>query len=398
MAAFETGVLDEYAVVYFGNDWFAENRTSSHHIARRLAQRLPLLYVDSPGLRAPAPTARDLRRLVRKLRETMRGPRRLGEHFWHCTVPQIPLRKLPLAAALNRGFGAFALRRVIRRLGFRRLLLWFTVPHPWFLADRLGADYVVYYCTDDYAAHPGVDREAVAEMDQRLTRRADQVFVASLPLLAAKQELNPSVRFSPHGVDVDLFARPSDPATPIPGEAAGLPHPVIGFFGVVGAWVDLDLLAFLGASRPRWTFLMVGRVAVNVDRLRSLGNFMFPGPQPYESLPGWAKVFDVAIIPYLQNPQVMSANPLKLREYLATGKPIVSVSTPEVDRFAPLVQVARNYEDFLAKIELALTQDSETDRRARQSSVAGMSWEARVSEVLQIVAANLVARRARRSG
>ncbi len=395
MAGLETGVLDGYAVVYFGNDWFAENRTSSHHIARRLAQRLPLLYVDSPGLRPPAPTARDFKRLVRKLRETVRGPRRLGEQFWHCTIPQIPLRKLPLAGAINRSFGAFTLRRIIRRLGFRRLLLWFLVPHPGFLADRLSADYVVYYCIDDYASHPGVDRDTVRQMDQQLTRRADQVFVASLPLLEAKRVLNPSARLSPHGVDVDLFARASDPATPVPAETAGLRHPVIGFFGVVGAWVDLELLAFLGAARPQWTFLMVGRVAADVSRLRSLGNFVFPGPQPYESLPGWARVFDVAIIPYLRTPQVMSANPLKLREYLATGKPIVSVSTPEVDRFAHLVQIAHSYEDFLAGIELALTQDSEADRLARQSSVAGMSWEARVNEVLQIVAANLAARQPR---
>ena len=87
--------LGERGIVYFGNDWFAENRTSSHHIATRLARRAPLLYVSSPGLRAPQASGRDLGRMLRKLRASLRAPSEVAPGLWHCTVPQLPFRRIP---------------------------------------------------------------------------------------------------------------------------------------------------------------------------------------------------------------------------------------------------------------------------------------------------------------
>jgi glycosyltransferase involved in cell wall biosynthesis len=388
----DPSLLDSYSVIYFGNDWLAENRTSSHHVASRLAQRLPLLYVDCPGLRPPAATARDLRRLMRKIAETLRGLRLIEPQMWHCTLPQIPFRRSAVLQAVNRGLATLLLRRWIRKLGWRRFISWFVVPHPGFLARRLGEDYVVYYCTDDYSALPGVDRRAVARMDEDLTRRADQVFAVSLQLLACKRALGASVAYAPHGVDFELFAAASDPATLPAPPAAGLPHPIVGYFGVVGEWLDMELLLFLAKSRPQWTFLFVGRAAADVTALRALPNVVLAGPQPYASLPRWAKVFDVAILPYLRNQQVLNANPLKLREYLATGKPVVSVSTPETDRFAHCIWIARSKEEFLACLEAALHEDDPSRGKARQQAVAGQSWEARVAETLAVVQQGLAQR------
>ncbi|MDW8130299.1 MAG: glycosyltransferase [Bryobacterales bacterium] len=377
--------LDSYSIVYFGNDWKAENRTSSHHVARRLAERLPVLYVDCPGLRPPSATTRDVGRLVRKIAEAARGPQPVGPQMWHCTLPQVPFRRLPAFRGLNRRLGPFLLRKWIRQLGWRRLISWFVVPHPGFLAGSLGEDYVVYYCTDDYSALPGVDRTVVARMDEELSRRADQIFAVSEHLLEMKRGVNPSTAYAPHGVDFELFARASDPATPSPETAARLPRPVIGYFGVLGAWIALDLLVYLACSRPHWSFLIVGRVAVDVSDLARLPNLYFVGPQAYESLPQWARAFDVAILPYLHTEQVLAANPLKLKEYLATGKPVVSVWTPEVERFAHYVRIARDREEFLRQIEAALREDTPELARARQAVVAGMTWEARVAECLAVV-------------
>src|SRR5215468_9473598 len=107
--------LQDYAVVYFGNDWFAENRTSSHHIARRLAKLVPVLYVETPGIRAPQATGRDLRKIARKLRTTLEPPRKIDEQFYLATTPQIPFRKLPLVHALNQSLGVYLTRRAMRR-------------------------------------------------------------------------------------------------------------------------------------------------------------------------------------------------------------------------------------------------------------------------------------------
>jgi glycosyltransferase involved in cell wall biosynthesis len=378
-------LLDSYAIIYFGNDWKAENRTSSHHVAARLAQRVPLVYVDCPGMRAPVLTGRDLRRSLRKILETARGPRQIASQMWHCTLPQIPFRRNRAVTAMNRLLARSLLIRWLRRLRWTRLISWFVVPHPGFLARQLGEDYVVYYCTDDYSLLPGVDRAVIARLDEELTRCADQVFAVSSPLVASKSALNPATAYAPHGVDFELFAAASAPTTQPPPEVSHLPHPIIGYFGVVDGKLDIELLAHLAQARPQWTFLFVGRTTPEAAPLQRFANIFWAGPQPYQSMPRWASVFDVAIMPYLCNPQIYCANPLKLREYLATGKPVVSVPTPEVEAFKDLVRLARTPEEFLTQIECALQSDTSAARQARQAAVAGMSWDARVAEVLAIV-------------
>ena len=372
-------------IVYFGNDWFAENRTSSHHIATRLAERHPLLYVESPGLRAPKATARDARKLWNKLRCAASLPTPVHRQMWRMTLPQVPFRTLPGVRALNRRIGRMLVKRALRHLGFEQPLLWFAVPHTAALAGQLDERFLVYYCIDDYASLPDVDRSEIRRMDETLARAAGQVFVASRPLLEAKQWLNPHTAYSPHGVDVELFQQALDPALPLPEGAQHLRHPVIGFFGLLEAWTDLELIAYLARARPDWTFLLIGRAAVDVSELQSLPNVILPGAQPHEMLPRWAKAFDVAIVPLRQNEQVRNSNPLKLREYLAAGKPVVSVWTPEVERFAECIEIARSPEEFLARIEDALRTESEEKRDARRNAVAGMTWEARVGEALGIV-------------
>lgn len=377
--------LGQFDIVYFGNDWSAENRTSSHHIAEGLAARAPVLYIDSPGLRAPKANGRDLRKLCRKLISAVRRPQQVGDRMWRMSVPQIPFRRLPFVGRLNVTLGKFLVKRALRHLRFTQTISWFAVPHPGFLANAFGESAVVYYCIDDYAALPDVDARAVAEMDAYLTSRADQVFVASAKMLEAKRPQKPSTVLAPHGVDVALFRTASDPSLPIAPEAQGLQRPVIGFYGLIEEWIDLDLIADLARQRPEWTFLMIGRLAVDATRLKALPNVIFTGPQPYRTLPNWAKAFDVAIVPYRLTRQVVNSAPLKLREYLATGVPVVAVPAPEIERHADLVRLARGPDEFIREIESALRNDTYADRARRIAAMSAMTWDARIAEVIAIV-------------
>jgi glycosyltransferase involved in cell wall biosynthesis len=377
--------LRDYSVVYFGNDWFAENRTSSHHIARRLGKLVPVLYIETPGSRGPQTSVRDVRKLWRKLARALAPPQKVGEKFYVATIPQIPFRQLPLIDRLNRWLGAFLARRAMRQLGFGPRISWFVVPHPGPLAKQLGETLTVYYCIDDYASYPGMDPVAIQTLDDNLTRRADVVFVAPRALLEPKRRLNPNIHFSPHGVDFEMFSQASDPATELAEEARGLPHPVIGYFGTVGEFVDFDLLAYLAGSRPAWTFLLVGLIAADVSRFRRYPNVVFAGPRPYETLPRWAKAFDVAIYAHQVNRQTRHSNPLKLREYLATGKPVVSVVTPETATFSEGVYLAGTPEAYLAAIERALREDNPELCRKRMAAVRDMSWDARFQETIAVV-------------
>jgi len=271
-----------------------------------------------------------------------------------------------------------------------------VIPHMEPIVGRLGERLSLYYCTDDYASLPNVDAKAVRAMDEGLTRRADLVFVTSDALFESRRLLNPRIYVSPHGVDVDHFARAQDEQLPIPADVAGLPGPVIGFFGLIGLQIDLDLIDYLAEKRPSWTFLLIGRVAVPAEQVPRRSNVHMVGKRPYQDLPAYGKRFDAAIIPYRPSQFAHYANPLKLREYLAMGKPIVAVSTPEIDKFADVVEIAHSREEFLAKLDAVLARPSSPDElRRRMDRVEPLSWEARRREILGVVEDLLATRRDR---
>jgi len=375
----------QFGVVYFGNSWYAENRTSSHHVANRLARLTPVLYVDSPGMRAPTMNGRDFRRIWQTLLNTFSRPRPLAHNLWHCTVAQLPMRRLPGVEALNRIFGKWAVKRAMRHIGLKRPVAWFVVPHPGFLTGRLGESLCVYYCTDDYAAHPGVDSVRIAASDDALTRSADLVFVVPPALLESKRRQNPSATFAPHGVDADHFALARESSTPLPESLPSLRKPVVGYIGSLHAWIDFGLIAWLASQRPQWDFLLVGHAHTEVDALRELSNVHLVGAQPYEDLPRWAKVFDAAIIPYRDNRQITNANPLKLREYLAAGLPVVSTRNPEIESFSHLVHIHDDREGFLASLDAVVATPVDEDAGRRMAAVASQTWDRRVDNVVEQV-------------
>jgi glycosyltransferase involved in cell wall biosynthesis len=377
---------DVPTILYFGNDWAAENRTSSHHVARWLAARYPVVYVECPGLRAPKGTGRDLRKMLRKVRLALAGPRPQPEGLSVQTLLQIPLHRFAWVRRANRALLLASLRRLVRRLGVRGPVTWFVVPHLASVAGRLGDRLSVYYCIDDYASLPDVDAASVRAMDEELTRRADLVFVASETLLAAKSALNPETHLAPHGVDFEHFVRAQDPGLRVPDDIAGLPRPIVGFFGLVERWIDLGLMAWLAEERARWTFLMIGRVAVPDAEVPRRPNLVFVGRRPYETLPAYGKAFAAAIIPYRLTPQVLHANPIKLREYLAMGKPIVSVSTPEIDKFAAYVRIGRSREEMLAHLDAAVSKGlTRAEGEAQAALASTMTWDANIRRVVERV-------------
>jgi glycosyltransferase involved in cell wall biosynthesis len=379
-------------VLYFGNDWFAENRTSSHQLARQLAKRCRVFYIECPGWRAPRGSGRDLKKVFVKLWRFLRGTRATEEGPKLRTLFQIPFHRFAAVRWLNRRIIRTTLAWMAWRHGIKNPISWFHVPHVPFLVGELGEMLAVYYCIDDYAAYPGVHPETVRAMDDDTTRRADAVFIASDTLLPAKLELNPNTHVSPHGVEFDHFATAQDPALPVPSDIAHLKGPVVGFFGLIESFVDLELIDWLAAQRPEWQFLFLGRVAVAAEALPQRANVHFVGKRPYAELPAYAKRFDACVIPYKAGAWSFHANPIKLREYLATGKPVVSVDTPQVRKFADVVDVATDRDSFLAHLDRAVTEPADPEAVARRMNrVADSSWSARTDAVIATIRAELAA-------
>jgi glycosyltransferase involved in cell wall biosynthesis len=373
-------------ILFFGNDWFAENRTSSHQIARWLAKRHRVYYIECPGLRAPTGSGRDMKKIWLKVGRFLQGVKTVEGGLKVRTLLQVPLHRFAPIRWFNRVLMKKTVRWLMRRENIRRPITWFMVPHLASIIGELGERLSVYYCIDDYAALPGVNVEAVRRMDEEMTRKADLVFVASKMLLADKLKLNPETHLSPHGVDFDHFSRAQDPQLETPVDTAHLPKPVIGFFGLIERWIDLDLVAYLAQQRSQYSFLMIGRTAVPAEELPSVPNIHFIGKRPYDQLPAYGRQFDVAIIPYRLTQQVLHSNPIKLREYLAMGKPIVSVSAPEIDQYGDVVRIARTREEYLREIDNALANPSTPDEIARRMArVSCETWDGRLNLVMKVV-------------
>jgi hypothetical protein len=374
----------EWPILYFGNDWDAENRTSSHQMALQLRSMTELVYIECPGLRRPAATARDFRKLFSKLGKTLKGPR-VSEGMSIYTLLQLPFHGSALMRWINRRLVKWQVSRIRRRLKRRGPpLLWFVIPHVYFLTKLHPDCPAVYYCIDKYASLPGVDQTAVSEMDRQLTRDADVVFVASETLLEDKRVSRPDTMLSPHGVDFDAFSR-AHRQWERPVDLPSWEGPVVGFFGLIESWIDLSLLAFLARRRPDWLLVLIGHPAVDVTELRNLANVALLGKKPFEALPQYGHFFDVCVLPYVLTEQVINSNPIKLREYLAMGKPTVSVRFPHAENFQEVIYLASDHEEFLRQTERALREDDREARERRIDSVRDSTWRARASDALRQV-------------
>jgi glycosyltransferase involved in cell wall biosynthesis len=373
-------MMEGASIVCFAHDWGGDP-TSKTHIMRILARRNRVLWVNSIAMRRPAASGRDLRRMIDKVAKGFRGCREVEPNLFVTNPLVIPLPGWDVADRLNAGILAATLRRLCRRHGLEHPILWSFLPNVGRLLGRLDERLAIYHCVDEYSAFSGVSRDAIARMERDLVGRADLVLTSSEQLAAERIGLNPNTHFVSHGVDLGHFAGALDRGLETPADLRALPRPVIGFFGLLADWVDLDLVRDLARARPDWSFALVGKQATGTEAVRGLPNVHLLGQKPYALLPAYCRGFDVGMIPFRTNELTLRANPLKLREYLAAGLPVVSTSLPEVARYRTLVHLAEGTDGFMQAITAALGERSPASDRARAASMEAESWEARVAEI-----------------
>lgn len=368
-------------IIAFSKDWESDH-TSNHHVLRELAKSRRVVWLD--GIGRSSASGRDVRAISRKLTDVVRGPVRVEHDLWVATPLVLPMAERPAIKAINRWFVEGFVRAIRRRLGIDRFQLWTFLPT---VADYLGIgeELAVYYCVDEWSMVDHLDRRAIAGAERRLLERVDAVFAVSHALAEAKREICPTTFVAPHGVDHARFSRALDPEVAMPRDLASLPGPRIGCYGALREWLDLELVAEIARARPGWSIVLIGRRLCDVSALAKLPNVHLLGPRPHDELPAYCAGFDVGLIPYRTQPRMAFVNPLRLREYLAAGLPVVSTPIPEVERYPGLCQVARDPADFVTAIERALRIDSRAARLARSAAMRDETWESRIDSVARRV-------------
>jgi glycosyltransferase involved in cell wall biosynthesis len=361
----------------FSHDWSGDP-LSKTHLMRLLARDGRVLWVNSIGYRTPTVSKRDIRRAIRKLAAAAAPIHEPEPNIYVVSPLAIPAYGSEWIRALNRRLLRAQVRRAMRLLHFRRPINWVFNPAASVVAGTLGEEKVIYYCVDEYTAFSGVSRGHLAELEARLLRRADLVVVSAQPLYDSKIPLNPRTILVRHGVDYSHFRKALSADTVIPREIAALPQPVIGFFGLIADWVDVDLMAAVAKHFSSGSLVVIGKATTDLSPLHSLPNVHILGRKPYEALPSYCRGFDVALNPFRINTLTLNANPLKVREYLAAGLPVISTAIPEVEALGQC-HIGRDTGEFIREIESALKDPGPSWRRSR--AVSHESWEARLRTI-----------------
>lgn len=372
-------------IVAFAKDWH-EDPTSNHHVLRELAKTRRVLWLNSLATRTPnLGSARDLGKIARKLREFARGPVNVEHDLWVSTPLVLPLPHSTAARAINRQLLRATIRALRLRLGIGAFELWTFLPSTADYVGMLGEQVAVYYCVDEWSLFSYLDRDATVAAERRLLERVDATFAINHALADAKRAHCPLTYVSPHGVDHALFATALTAAPP--ADLAAITAPRLGFYGTLQTWVDVELIAHLARARPQWSIALIGQQLTDLGPLRALPNVHLLGQRPHAALPAYCAGFDVGLIPYRIDARMAFVNPLKLREYLSAGLPVVSTAVPEVARYAhvPGVHVADSPDAFVAACERALGEGSPAARAQRSAAMATETWAARVAEVARTV-------------
>ena len=251
---------------------------------------------------------------------------------------------------------------------------------------------VIYDWIDDLAVFTDHDARLVRRNHERALAEADVLVSVARTLHAEAVSHRPDALYVPNAVEDAHFtsAGVADPDDPTISRLRREGKPIAGYYGALARWFDYELLEDTARRRPDWNFLLIGPDYDGSGpraSLLTLPNVAWIGPRPYASLPGYLRVFDVAIIPFRLNPITMATSPLKLYEYFAGVRPVITTAMPECTAH-PEVDVVASGEEFAAALDIARSKGRDPAVRGRLRAVAAAnSWGARVRQIEESLAA-----------
>ena len=398
-------------VVAFTKDW-DDVPTCTTHILREMAKTMPVLWVSSIGTRKPnATSGKDLRRIIGRIVSGLRRSEWKENNLRVLKPILIPKAEAVLARWINRTVFAWYVKRELRQVrdpgygevhgdasrvtcNVQRATIeyWCFVPNAVDLLPASSiqhpASRVVYYCADDWTQFHNLDGEWMAGKEMSLLGRADAVFVTSRYLESKFRDFRiphseRRIHYMPHGVEYERFALALDKTKPVPDDVVGMPKPVIGFYGNLHPWVDFVVVKSIAQARPGWSFVLIGEEYTDVEALEALDNVHLLGRREHDCLHDYCRAFDVAIIPYdMTNPRMESVNPVKTKELLAAGLPVVASDVPELRGYGDDVLTCTGAEAWLEALDRQVVRDdhAEISRRVREES-----WENKVLAIRETI-------------
>lgn len=283
---------------------------------------------------------------------------------------------------------------ILKERGCSRILLYIWRPEFGSALDLINFEFSFYHIDDEYSFSS--TEQDISEEESALIHRVDQVFIHSPALMEKKGRLNRNTRYVPNGVDYEAFSSPASE----PADLSNIPRPRIGYMGIIKEQLDFEIYIKLAELHPEWSFVFVGPMrnvsAIEglLERVQKKSNVHFLGGKHKEELPAYAQHFDVGTLCYVVDGYSKFIYPLKINEYLATGRPVVGVPIPSINMYRDVVKIARTAEEWSEAIARCLSVEENSPEliAGRRRRASEYDWRRQVSDIAQTMCEHLGSR------
>jgi glycosyltransferase involved in cell wall biosynthesis len=376
---------DQSIICFGGEDWWYHHPHSKAHLMRKFARAgNKVIFVNSISMGLPALAHKDLLpRIKRKLGSYSKLARQTEEGITVVSPASLPFFGTAAARKVNRRLLRAQIGKLARSRGLTKPILWIAIPTAAEMIGEFDEAAVVYQVSDKYDANTmdhATDPALIRRLHEHAIDAADLVFYSGRKLFNEATRGCERSHLLEQGVDYEHWRRVSDGTVAIAPEVANIPRPRIGYFGAIEPWlVDQELIKRAARERPEWHWIFIGNKSRGLE-IEDLPNTHFLPPVAYAELPTFAAGFDVCVLPWETEQSFTSyGSAIKVREYLATGKPVVIAPLPEYEPMGDVLRIARSRDQFLLLVEEALSESDSEAASRRQAAVASGTWDARAA-------------------
>jgi glycosyltransferase involved in cell wall biosynthesis len=391
-------------ICFGGEDWWYHHPHSKNHLMRRFARAgNKVIFVNSISMGlAPMKSGELFPRIKRKLRSYAKLARTTEEGITVVSPAVVPFFGSRVAAAANRNLLTAQIAALARRRRMTNPILWIAIPTAIEVVGRLDEQLVIYHVSDKYEANTmdhATDPSFIRRLHERALEAADLIFYSSRKLFAEADKACQQSHLLEQAVDFDHWSRISRDEVAVTDEVTRIPHPRLGYFGAIEPWlIDQQLIQQAARERPGWNWIFIGNKSRGLE-IESLPNVHFLPPVTYQELPHYAAGFDVCVLPWnTEVPFTSYGSAIKVREYLASGKPVVISPLPEYESMSAVLRIGRSRDQFLELVDEALREEGTQQAKARQDAVRDGTWDARAEWVSGLIEERLAGKTPSRSG
>ncbi len=373
-------------ILIYGPPWNQPAKLSKHHFAKEWSNKSKVLYVEAPINFASFFTRHE--EAIELFKRFVSGPEKIKHNLWISSFFYLlPFRGSKylfgskIINMVNQFFVKNKLIRQIKKLGIKNPIIIVGSAHILPIIDSIKSSKIIYHCSDDYTVISSFPK-SFPEIEKKLIKKCDLIVATADELMNAKKHLNKNIVSIPNGANIEHFFK-TQTSLKVPQDISKYHNPIIGYIGSVFQWLDIDWIKYAAEKCPKYDFVFIGPISIDISELKKYSNIHFLGPRPYEDLPKYMKLFKVAVIPFVIDEVTLKASPIKFYEYLASGIPIVSTELPDLMKFSDVSNLAKGKEEYVNFIKLALENENEKSMKNRMEISKNYSWEYRFETLIK---------------